>query len=217
MLSLISYSFYSIPPFRFKLNKYLSILTDALGAHCLATLFIIAYAYEVTNITFDPTWVFFITVWSLSYGIRCIIWHQFKDKDIDIKTGILTFGNAPDPKPLNAIISFFFIIEIIFLFSIIFYLKSSLVFIFLFIYIFFLILRHYIYNSKIIVAKPFSQYYQIIFAEFYEFYFPISMLILNTHNCFNSVVFLIFQLLLFPNRIFNLFNELIFLFRRLLN
>jgi len=217
LLSLISYSLYSIPPFRFKLNKYLSIITDALGAHCFATVFVIAYAYEVTKITLDPIWVFIINVWSLSYGIRGIIWHQFKDKDADLKTGILTFGNSPDPKPINAIVSFVFIVENIFLLSIIFYLKSLIVFIFFFIYLFFLILRHYIFNSKIIVAKLFSQYYQIIFAEYYEFYFPISMLILNIHNCINSIVVLIFQLLLFPNRIFNLVKEFKFLFRRLLN
>ena len=217
MLSLISYSLYSIPPFRFKLNKYLGVLADALGAHCFASIFVIAYAYGVTKINLDPKWVLAITFWSLSYGIRGIIWHQFIDKDADLKTGIRTLGNSPNTKSINTIVSVVFIVETIFLLYIIYCFKSWVVFIFFLIYLFFLITRHYLYNSKIIMARPYSQYFQIIFAEYYEFYFPISILILNTQNCSISLFVLIFQLLLFPNRIFNLFIYLKDIFRRLLN
>lgn len=217
LCSIISYSLYSIPPFRFKLNKYLGVLADALGAHCFASLFVVAYAYGVAQINIDYKWILAITFWSLSYGIRGILWHQFIDKDADFKTGVRTLANTLRTKTSNVVVSVVFSVETIFLLYIMYYFKSWIVLIFFFIYLLILITRHYLYHSKIILARPISQYFQIIFAEFYEFYFPISILIVNTQNCSISIYILLFQLVLFPKVLITIFTELKDIFRRLWN
>ena len=217
LLSLISYSLYSIPPFRLKQNRYLGILADAFGAHCFASIFILMYAYGITKMNLDTNWILAITLWSLLYGIRGIIWHQFVDKDADLKTGIKTLANSPNTKPINTIISVVFFVETICLLSIIYSLKSWVVFVLFIIYLVILFTRHYLFNSKIIIAIPFSKYYQIIFAEYYEFYFPISILILNTQICSLNIFIIFFQLLLFPKRALILFIELKDIFRRIFN
>lgn len=216
LLSISSYSLYSIPPFRFKLNRYLGILTDALGAHCFASLFLLTYTCEIANINVEYNWLVVLAVWSLSYGIRGIFWHQFIDKDADFRTGVMTLANTLNTKKINAIVLIVFMIETIFLLYIMYYFKSWLVVIFLLFYLLVAFTRHFLYRSKIILARPTSRHFQILFSEYYEFYLPISLLILNTQICSTTLFIVLLQLLLFPKIIVTMFVELKDIIRRLL-
>ena len=206
-LSIFSYSLYSIPPIRLKEDKYFGILTDALGAHSFASVFIVMYVYNLIKIEPNYNWVVAVFVWSFTYGVRGIVWHQFIDKEADCKVGINTFANSLNTKKLSNLVISFFIIEFLTLLYLLLFLSSWLLIVAFLLYLMVTIARHFVYSSKIILAIPNSSFYQILLAEFYELYLPLSILLLNLTTC-KSVLFIItIQLVLFPKRLFTLYVE----------
>ena len=91
---------------------------------------------------------------------------------------------------------------------------TILVVILLFIYLIITLARQYIYKTKIIIAIPESQFYQVLLAEFYELYLPVSILISSYFLCKSVLIILLFQLILFPDRIHILCRDSIDIYRR---
>lgn len=106
LLSIIAYSLYSIPPFRLKERKTFGVFADALGAHCFASIFIVTYAYSIINVNPDIYWVSAIFIWSLSYGLRGIIWHQVMDKEASASAGLKTVAHLFSLRYLKRITFF---------------------------------------------------------------------------------------------------------------
>jgi hypothetical protein len=210
-----AFSLYSIPPIRLKENKYLSIIADSCGAHAFPSMFIITYINSVTLAPLAIDWAIVIFIWSFSYGLRGIIYHQYKDKENDLNSEIHTLPNSLPIEKLKQLVMFVFVIELgsfIYLLQI---LNSHIIYKWLTFYSLIIIVRTLIYSSKIIIALPSSKFYQILLAEFYEVYLPISLLLSFT-NCDNIWLIIMCHLLIFPKRIITIYNECIDYCKRLM-
>ncbi|MBC5840811.1 MAG: UbiA family prenyltransferase [Flavobacteriaceae bacterium] len=213
--AVVAYSLYSIPPIRLKENRYLSIIADTCGAHAFPSMFIVTYINSITLAPLAINWTLIIFIWSFSYGLRGIIYHQYKDKENDLYSGILTLSNSLPIKKLKRLVLLVFAMELgsfIYLLQI---LNSHIIYKWLTFYSLIIIVRTLIYSSKIIIALPSSKFYQILLAEFYEVFLPISLLLSFT-NCDNIWLVIICQLLLFPKRIITIYNECIGYCKRLM-
>lgn len=82
---------YSVPPFRFKTRGWPGILADAAGAHTLPALFAVVSFAAAAGLRLAPVWLAIVAVWSLTYGLRGILWHQLADYENDRRTGGFTF------------------------------------------------------------------------------------------------------------------------------
>lgn len=77
---------YSIPPIRLKERGAWGLLSDALLAHTLPTLFILSVFLDYTVLSrLEIYFAAAVTVWSLATGLRNIILHQFWDRQHDIE------------------------------------------------------------------------------------------------------------------------------------
>ncbi len=85
------FSLYSLPPVRLKKRGLLGVLADASGAHLLPTLLVVSLVYRWREVSIDFLWFAAVAVWSLSYGLRGILWHQLSDAENDQKAGVHTF------------------------------------------------------------------------------------------------------------------------------
>jgi len=215
LFSLLAYSLYSIPPFRFKERKYFGILSDALGAHSFPSIAIIMFVFSINKLEPDFIWVLTVFLWSLSYGLRGIIWHQFKDKEADELVGLNTIVQKYKIEYLKKIVIIIFIFEVIGLIGMLYLLKNYIIIFALFFYSSYALIRQYIYNSKIIFAISESSYYQIYLFEFYEFIFPMSILISSCIRCKSDFYILIVQVLIFPNRFITLIEELLDIYKKI--
>ena len=212
--AVVAYSLYSIPPIRLKENKYLSIIADTCGAHAFPSMFIVTYINGITLTLLDINWAILIFIWSFSYGLRGIIYHQYKDKENDLYSGIHTLSNSLTIKKLKLFVLFVFVIELGSLIYLLQILNILTIYMWLIYYLLIIIVRTLIYSSKIIIAVPSSKFYQILLAEFYEMFLPISLLLSFT-NCENTWILVMCQLLLFPKRIITIYKECIDYYNRL--
>lgn len=88
----ISFTCYSVPPLRTKKRGAWGGLFDALGAGFFPTMFV---AFSITDAAglMLPVWFFIMLgVWSLVFGLRGILWHQYQDLTNDRLIGARTFA-----------------------------------------------------------------------------------------------------------------------------
>ena len=215
--SIVSYSLYSIPPIRLKEKTYFGVFADAFGAHCFASIFIVIYAYSIINIKPNLLWEISIFIWSLTYGLRGIIWHQYMDREADTIVGLKTIVHSVSVSNLKLSAFIIFIVEAIGFAGMIYCISSIVLPITLLIYIIIALIRQRIYTTKIILAIVDNTFYQIFLAEFYELFMPLSILILGFSLCKSVEFVFIFQIILFPKRIKVLYKEFKDYYYRLLN
>jgi 4-hydroxybenzoate polyprenyltransferase len=87
----LSFTLYSVRPFRLKTRGLVGVLADAAGAHLFPTLLAVALAFRMTGRPVDPLWMGTVAVWAFAYGLRGILWHQLKDIENDRAAGVRTF------------------------------------------------------------------------------------------------------------------------------
>ena len=87
-----AFTLYSLPPFRLKKRGVLGLLADACGAHLFPTLFAASLVYRRNAGPVDAVWLASVAAWSLSFGLRGILWHQLSDLHNDEKIGLRTFA-----------------------------------------------------------------------------------------------------------------------------
>lgn len=207
-LSIFSYSLYSIYPIRLKENKYLSVMLDALGAHAFPSMAIIAYISYLSPKSISFYWSISIFIWSFLYGIRGIVWHQFYDKKNDIISKLKTLATDFNEEKLNLILKILISIEFVFLILIMTKLNLLLLLFSLIIYIIIIYLRQLFNHSKIIIAIPKTEKHQLIFAEFYEMYLPITILMISIQTYQVNWFLIGLHILLVPKNIFFLIYDL---------
>ena len=98
IMAWIVFSFYSLPPIRLKKRGIWGLLCDATGAHFFPTLFITSSLLEFSHAEKNVIWYMAAGVWSLCYGLRGILWHQFYDRENDLKSGTTTFASRIKPE-----------------------------------------------------------------------------------------------------------------------
>lgn len=88
----ISFTLYSVPPFRLKERGLWGVVADAAGAHLCPALVAALLAGRAMQSPVNTVWLIAIALWSFGYGLRGILWHQLKDRDNDVATGTDTFA-----------------------------------------------------------------------------------------------------------------------------
>lgn len=196
----ITFSMYSLPPFRFKSRGICGVLCDALGSHLFLSLLMVSSLSYVTNQSINWIWFTSVGIWSFCYGLRGILYHQFMDRENDIKVNINTFASKIEPERFKLTSRIITFLEIISFGIMIFQLSKTIYLIALLLYISIIIIRRKTLGQKIIfILIPRNSPFQIFMADFYQTFFPISILIMSCFNYKQNILILIIFTILFPN------------------
>lgn len=90
-LGWVAFMLYSLPPIRLKSRGAGGLLCDAAGAHLVPALLAALLVFHTLGERADWTWLIIISLWSLSYGLRGIVWHQIGDVAADRLSNTGTF------------------------------------------------------------------------------------------------------------------------------
>lgn len=217
LMAWIAFSLYSIPPFRLKKRGVWGILCDAMGAHLFPTMFIVTYLSALHGSTWSMWWYFEVGIWSFAYGLRGILWHQFFDRDNDLKSKTTTFATTIDPDRFKNQELLIFTVEVvafgaIFIKTLSFWTVSALL-----VYILLVFIRTYVFKyQNSLIITPLDCPHQILLNDFYLVFFPLSLLLTSATTQPGVWVVLCCHLVLFPRKtILVLYDIRVFVFQLL--
>lgn len=215
-LAWIAFSCYSIPPIRLKKRGFWGLLCDATGAHLFPTLFIISYLTSFSDSSLHLWWYVGVGVWSLAYGLRGILWHQFSDRDNDLKSGTKTYASKKDPENFRLQELFIFLIELASFTAILMSTLSLWTMAALGLYILLLFIRTFAFKYRLsLIITPAEAPHQILMNDFYLVFFPLSLLFASAITEPQGWIFLICHLLLFPRKTILALNDVRFFLKNL--
>lgn len=216
LMAWIAFSLYSISPFRLKKRGVWGVVCDAMGAHLFPTLFVVTYLSGLHNSTLSSWWYFEVGVWSFAYGLRGILWHQFFDRNNDLKSGTTTFATKRNPEHFYKQELIIFTIEVaafaaIFIKTINIWTASALG-----TYIILVFIRTFAFKyQNTLIITPIGCPHQILLNDFYLVFFPLSLLLTSTTSDPKGWIFLCCHLVLFPSKTILVFNDFTFFLRTL--
>ncbi len=219
ILAWLSFSLYSIPPFRLKKRGFWGVLADASGAHLFPSLLFVSGITHFINIKMNWVWFAVVGVWSLFYGIRGILWHQFLDRENDLKIGLRTYATKQNPNSFKKYVAWIMCIECAALAVMLSYIAKPLPFLALFFYLVFMLGCYKKLGMKIITIIPPTNRsyhsYNIALSRYYDVFLPLSLLF--TSALIYPAVWIIFiaQIILFPRNIRNILFKMIAIVRQL--
>lgn len=195
----VSFSLYSIPPFRLKTRGGWGVIGDACGSHFFTSLLMVAATSHFIGQPVNWVWFSAVGVWALVYGFRGILWHQFHDRDNDLRVGLNTFAASIEPDSFRQKEKALMLVETI-AFSVMLYcVHQPLTIVFLAFYFILLALRSKKHGIKtIIILSPPGKPFQILMGLYYQLFWPMSLLI--TAAILHSSAWIIFaaHIFLFP-------------------
>ena len=198
LLIAVAISLYSFEPVRFKKRGIWGIISCASAEHFFPVLFSIAVITWYSGSKIDIGWLCAAGALSLIYGIRSILWHQFLDKENDMRSGIHTFAADIDPASFKKWSKVIMAFEWLALIAVLYHIHLWLPIIFLFIYIVVILLRDRLFHSRIIaVITPKDGYFQLLMLDYYSLFFPVSLLIYSSFKHPLDWVVLVVHLVLF--------------------
>ncbi|MCH5718711.1 UbiA family prenyltransferase [Niabella hibiscisoli] len=196
----IAFSMYSLPPFRLKNRGIWGVLADASGAHIFINLLMVSSLSYISKHPINWFWLLAIGVWATCGGIRGIMWHQFTDRDNDIKSGIETFATRREAKDFRYIEWVLLLIESIALFYVIYTLSITLVYYSFIAYLILMLLRFKVLHQEPISFLHKTSNYQTLLLDFTDLFLPAALLVYSSFHQPKAWILLLIQLLLFPGR-----------------
>ena len=219
MLAYVVFSLYSIRPFRFKERGLLGVACDAMGAHLFPALLLTANLIHFMKVESDVLWYIAIASWSFLYGVRGILWHQFHDRENDLKSGTKTYATGINPANFKTAETIILGLEISGFIIFVSYVFNETILWAALMYACLVCLRMLAFRKKIRIILT-SQYepYQLLLNEFYIVFFPIVLLIqIGTTQPFTWIV-LASHVAIFPmNTLFALKDFILSIKKSLLN
>lgn len=196
----ISFSLYSIPPFRLKTRGVLGVFADAFGAHVFPTLFVFSGMVEFLDREPGATIFFILGVWAFSYGMRGILWHQFSDLQNDKISGIKTFASLLEIKQIKLLERILICVELIsfILLAISFHQFILLALLGSFI-IYEIVISSVIGVTQVLILVPEKGPWTFFMASFYQSVVPLTLLIFLSIQAPIFLILIPVYLLLFPN------------------
>ncbi|MFB5944686.1 UbiA family prenyltransferase [Albibacterium profundi] len=208
VLPWIVYSLYSFKPFRLKERGFWGVLADALGAHVFISLLIVSSLSFKNNAPIDWTWFSLVGGWSLLFGIRGILWHQFYDLENDKKAGTKTFVSTINSENFKKKELLLIFIELTLFLALLLHLSMSILFVFLLVYIALATLRYRLMSyTPVIVTTPLASPFQILMLDYYLVFFPLGLLIYGFS--IDQSAFIIFgvHIVLFHEKLLAIFKD----------
>jgi hypothetical protein len=209
----LAFSLYSIPPIRLKNRGLLGVIADASGAHLFVSLFIVTSMTQKMGKELDFFWLSVIGFWSLLYGLRGILWHQFLDRENDLSIHHPTFATsrqASSIKPAETLIT---IMEVGSLIILLISLGEWLPFLALAFY-FLLLLGYQKLNQQVIfILVPNDKPWHIFLSDYYQILLPFSLLLSCSFENPTCLFLIIFHVLFFPHKLKLLVKNLLLMMR----
>jgi hypothetical protein len=197
----LAFSLYSLPPFRWKTRGILGVLADASGAHLFPTLVAVLLTYRGAGRLVDPVWLAAIALWSFTYGLRGILWHQLTDRENDQIASVRTFAQR-HPAHVAARLGMFIVfpVEVIALGVLLWRMPSIAPVVALAVYLFFVMRRVRRWRMNVVVVEPRS-HFLILLHEYYDVFLPIGILIAASLRDPRDLIALAAHVVLFPARL----------------
>jgi hypothetical protein len=200
--SWIIYTLYSFPPVRLKARGGWGVLADSLGAHVFPSMGTFAIVSDFLVQSVDGYALTLIGMWSLFYGFRGILGHQYLDRIRDKMVGLQTFATQFPVQKMKRIEFPLFLGEFIFLFGILLYFQFFLLLFLLGIYfLYILILKFRLRIQFALVLHPEQPNWNILMASYYQVFLPIGLICLLATNTPWIYLLVPVFILLFPNEI----------------
>ena len=210
----IAFSLYSIPPFRLKKRGIWGAFSDASGAHVFTSLFLVAGMSYYTHIPIDPVWMASVGCWALAYGLRGILWHQFTDRDNDLQVGLSTFATQTDPSSFRGPARALLALELLSLAVMLWRIGEPIPVLFLLLYLLFVIAcTKRLGIAFINIMTPAGRPYHIFMGDYYQVFFPISLLLTSALVYPSGWIVLLVHVLLFSGNIVTLLRYTFRVFR----
>ncbi len=195
---------YSVPPFRFKNNTYVSTIFDSLYSGLIFILAILLSDIEISHIVFDSIpLVVFIPLLFFFRGFRNILNHHIKDSPYDMVLNTANFALKFGNKITMAIIKTILVFEIIFVFGVLLFIPFPFIKFaigFILISLIYFVLKLFDIKNR---DKNTLDKIQLI-NDFYEDLLPLFFLILLSLNDMKFLLVLTIHLLLFRNKFVSL-------------
>lgn len=216
ILAWVSFSLYSIPPFRFKKRGLWGVLADACGAHFFPSLLFVSGMVHLMNIEMSWIWFTSVGVWSFFYGIRGILWHQFFDRDNDLKIALKTYAVTQDPDTFKKHATWIMCMECAALAVMLWYISKPLPFVALLFYLVFMLGFYKKLGMQIIIIIPPKNHsYHIAMSRYYDVLLPLSLLFTSALIHPYVWIILIVHIILFPRNLKDFFFKAIAVVKKL--
>lgn len=193
----LSFTLYSLPPFRLKERGAAGVLFVAAGEQLFPVLVAVLLASRGAHRSVSGTWIGSVSAWALAYGMRGILWHQLTDADNDRAANFPTFA-CRHPRAAAVIGTFVvFPFELAALAAMLWQIGSLWPPAGLVLYLLYAVrsVRLWHKNPVIVVPKP---RFFIVLQQFYTDLFPMALLIVASIRDRRDLAVLIVHLLLFP-------------------
>jgi hypothetical protein len=210
----ISFSLYSFPPVRLKNRRAWGVIADASGSHLFISLLIVSCVSRFAGITIDWIWFTAVGIWSFTYGIRGILWHQFMDRDNDRGVHLKTFATERDPASFKPVSVLLLSIECMALAVMLFRIAIPYTLLALVFYFILVLIRYKKQDyAVVVILVPRDRPFQILMGDYYHLFLPLSLLIYAAFIQPWAWVVLGLHVLLFPGKMKWAAKDLIFYFR----
>ncbi|MBB5637372.1 4-hydroxybenzoate polyprenyltransferase [Pedobacter cryoconitis] len=201
IMAWVVFSLYSLPPVRLKKRGIWGLLCDAMGAHLFPSLFITSSLLEFSHADKNVFWYIAVGIWALFYGLRGILWHQFYDRENDLKSGTTTFASAIRPENFKTREAVVFSVELIAFSGVLFFIFNLWIAVSIGLYLILIRIRKTYLNHKIcLIITPAHAPHQLLMNDYYLVFFPLSLLFTLSLNHPSGWLVLFFHLLLFPRK-----------------
>ncbi len=203
----ISFTLYSLPPFRLKTRGVLGLLACASGEHLFPSLLAVTMVSRRVG-AFDTIWFTSVATWSLSYGLRSILWHQLNDLPNDEKTDLGTFARRHKTTWVHRFGNFIIFPTEAAAFCVMLWRAGSrLAVALLCFYALFEALRKRLWGVNLVVVVPKARYH-ILMQEYYQLFFPLALLLSSSSRYLLDTLLIATHLFLFPRRALQALKDL---------
>ncbi|WP_346239412.1 UbiA family prenyltransferase [Niabella insulamsoli] len=194
----ISFSLYSFRPIRLKNRGFLGVLADASGSHIFTSLLMVSSVSYISGHPVIYPWLLLVAVWALCYGLRGILWHQFHDRDNDIRSGIETFATKRSPQSFKTAELLIFGVELIVTLGMLVLVNKTIVYLAAIAYFILVLMRlRRLRLFPLVIIEP-KRPYQILMLDFMQVFFPVALLVYAAITQPKGWIVLLIHLALFP-------------------
>ena len=206
--SWLAFTLYSVPPFRLKKRGVWGVLADACGANLFPALLVVYVLADSMETIPSYWWTGGVAVWSLCYGLRGILWHQFSDRESDARAGVRTVATGIEPERFRGAALGLLILELVALGVMLWWLKLALPLVFLGLYGLLLLAYRRMGMQFLIVLPALRPPYHIVMSSYYQLFLLVSLLIADALVHPYTWIVLAVHLLVFPGHLRRLAGDL---------